>query len=48
MVCPAAMLFIPCRDGMSHSVFEHADPEHVEIGTRVLAGAVALLSAEDA
>jgi beta-ureidopropionase / N-carbamoyl-L-amino-acid hydrolase len=46
MVCPTAMLFIPCRDGISHSVLEHADPEHVELGTRVLAGALGLIASD--
>ena len=45
MVCPTGMVFIPCRDGISHSVLEHAEPEHMLLGTRVLAGAVAILLA---
>ncbi len=27
MVCPTAMVFTPCRDGISHSPLEYASPE---------------------
>jgi beta-ureidopropionase / N-carbamoyl-L-amino-acid hydrolase len=37
---PAAMLFIPCRNGVSHSPDEHAEPEHVRAGCDVLLHAV--------
>jgi N-carbamoyl-L-amino-acid hydrolase len=37
---PAAMLFIPCRDGISHSPEEHAEPEHIRAGCDVLLHAV--------
>jgi beta-ureidopropionase / N-carbamoyl-L-amino-acid hydrolase len=37
---PAAMLFIPCRDGISHSPDEYAEPEHVRAGADVLLHAV--------
>jgi hydantoinase/carbamoylase family amidase len=36
-VCPAAMIFIPCRDGMSHVEHEWAEPENVAAGASVLA-----------
>jgi N-carbamoyl-L-amino-acid hydrolase len=36
-VCPTAMIFIPCRDGISHNPAESITPEHAEIGARVLA-----------
>ena len=36
-VCPAAMIFIPCRDGVSHVEHEWAKPEHVAAGAFVLA-----------
>lgn len=42
--CPAGMLFIPCRNGLSHSVLEHAEPDHMVAGARVLAGVVATLT----
>jgi N-carbamoyl-L-amino-acid hydrolase len=42
--CPTGMLFIPCRDGISHSTLEYAEPEHMIDGTRALAAAVAALA----
>jgi beta-ureidopropionase / N-carbamoyl-L-amino-acid hydrolase len=36
-ICPAAMIFIPCRDGASHVEHEWAEPEHVAAGASVLA-----------
>lgn len=35
-ICPSAMIFIPCRDGVSHAVSEWAEPEHVAAGAAVL------------
>lgn len=43
---PAAMLFIPSRGGISHSPEEFSSPEHVELGMRVLAGALRQLLGE--
>lgn len=43
-VTPAAMLFIPCRDGYSHRPDEYASPEDIARGTLVLAEALATLS----
>ena len=37
---PAAMLFVPSRGGISHSPAEHSSPDDVEVGMRVLAGAL--------
>jgi N-carbamoyl-L-amino-acid hydrolase len=34
--CPTAMIFIPCKEGVSHNAEESASPEHVASGTRVL------------
>jgi allantoate deiminase len=34
---PFAMLFVRCRDGISHNPAEYASPEDIEIGARVLA-----------
>jgi len=39
-VCPAAMIFIPCRDGASHVEHESAEPAHVAAGASVLAEVV--------
>jgi ureidoglycolate amidohydrolase len=44
-LCPAAMIFIPCRDGVSHRPDEHSSPEQVADGARVLAGALRRLAA---
>jgi len=35
-VAPTAMIFVPCRDGISHNEIEHAEPEHLEAGANVL------------
>ena len=35
-VCPTAMIFIPCKDGISHNVAEYTSPEQIEAGVRVL------------
>ena len=35
-VAPTAMIFIPCKDGISHNEIEDADPEHIEAGCNVL------------
>jgi N-carbamoyl-L-amino-acid hydrolase len=39
-VCPAAMIFIPCKDGISHNEIEDATPEHTAAGCDVLLQAV--------
>lgn len=36
-VCPTGMIFVPCKDGISHSPAEYATPEHLAAGARVLA-----------
>jgi len=35
-VAPAAMVFVPCKDGISHNEIEDARPEHLEAGGNVL------------
>jgi hydantoinase/carbamoylase family amidase len=35
-VCPTSMIFIPCKDGISHNPREYADPEDCAIGAQVL------------
>ncbi|MET0371086.1 MAG: allantoate amidohydrolase [Sphingobium sp.] len=37
-LCPTAMLFIRCRDGISHNPAEHVDPADAEIALQVLLG----------
>lgn len=44
-IAPTAMLFIPCRNGVSHRPDEYASPEAISQGAAVLAGALARLSA---
>ena len=39
-VCPSAMIFIPCKDGISHNEIEDATPEDVAAGCDVLLQAV--------
>jgi allantoate deiminase len=41
---PSAMLFIPCRDGISHSPSEYASPADAALGVEVLLNAVIELS----
>jgi ureidoglycolate amidohydrolase len=43
-IAPTAMLFIPCRDGVSHRPDEYASPAAIAAGTAVLAEALAELS----
>jgi ureidoglycolate amidohydrolase len=43
-VCPTAMIFIPCRDGVSHRPDEYASPEAVAAGVNVLARTLNQLS----
>lgn len=38
--CPTSMIFIPCRDGLSHNEAEYATPDDVRMGADVLLGAV--------
>jgi N-carbamoyl-L-amino-acid hydrolase len=38
--CPSGMIFIPCKDGISHNEAESAEPDHVTAGARMLAEAV--------
>jgi N-carbamoyl-L-amino-acid hydrolase len=45
-VAPVAMIFIPCRSGVSHKPDEYAAPESIALGTRVLALALAKLASE--
>lgn len=43
-IAPVAMLFVPCRDGVSHRPDEYATPGAIACGVRVLARALAELS----
>ncbi|HFD0404920.1 TPA: Zn-dependent hydrolase [Klebsiella quasipneumoniae subsp. similipneumoniae] len=35
-LAPTGMIFIPCKDGISHNEMEYASPEHVAAGANVL------------
>ena len=39
-VAPTAMIFIPCKDGISHNEIEDATPEHLAAGCDVLVNAM--------
>ena len=39
-VTPTAMIFVPCRDGISHNEIEHAEQAHIAAGADVLLNAV--------
>jgi hydantoinase/carbamoylase family amidase len=42
---PSAMVFVPCRDGISHAPEEEADPADAALGAEVILAAVASLQA---
>lgn len=46
--CPTGMIFVPCRDGVSHNPTEHAEPAHLAAGARVLAATLVGLAAAEA
>jgi len=35
-IAPTAMIFVPCKDGVSHNESEHAEPGHLAAGANVL------------
>ena len=39
-VCPTSMIFIPCRDGVSHNPREYSTPDDCALGAQVLMQAV--------
>jgi ureidoglycolate amidohydrolase len=43
-VAPTAMIFIPCRGGVSHRPDEYSSPEQITQGVRILADTLAALS----
>lgn len=44
-VCPAGMLFVPCRGGISHNPAEYSSPGQLAAGARVLTEALLELAA---
>jgi acetylornithine deacetylase/succinyl-diaminopimelate desuccinylase-like protein len=47
-VAPTAMIFIPCRNGLSHHPDEFAAPEDLERGVKTLALTMARLAGSTA
>ena len=43
-LCPIGMIFIPCRNGVSHRPDEYATPEAIATGVQILAHTLATLS----
>ena len=35
-ICPTGMIFVPCREGVSHNPAEYSSPAQLAVGTRVL------------
>jgi N-carbamoyl-L-amino-acid hydrolase len=46
-VCPAAMVFVPSVNGISHNAAEHTDPAHLAAGANVLLHTVLTLARLD-
>jgi ureidoglycolate amidohydrolase len=44
LLCPTAMIFIPCRNGYSHRPDEYSSPEQIAAGVRVLGGVLRKLA----
>jgi N-carbamoyl-L-amino-acid hydrolase len=42
--CPTAMLFVPCRNGLSHHPDEHTEIDDAVVGTQLLAASLASLT----
>lgn len=45
-LCPAGMIFIPCKDGISHNEAESAEKEHCAASAQVLADVMVELAGE--
>jgi len=45
---PSAMVFVPCRDGLSHTPEEDADPDDAALGVQVMLGAIHSLASQPA
>jgi ureidoglycolate amidohydrolase len=45
-IAPIAMIFIPCRNGVSHRPDEYAAPADIALGTNILAATLAKLASE--
>ena len=47
-VTPTAMIFVPCKDGVSHNEIEDAQPAHLEAGCNVLLDAMVARANQEA
>jgi acetylornithine deacetylase/succinyl-diaminopimelate desuccinylase-like protein len=45
---PSAMVFVPCRDGLSHTPEEDADPDDAAVAVQVMLGAIEALASQRA
>jgi N-carbamoyl-L-amino-acid hydrolase len=45
-LCPTTMIFIPCRDGVSHRPDEYSSPEQIRAGVMALAETLARLASD--
>jgi len=45
-ICPTGMIFIPCRDGVSHRPDEYSAPHEIQRGVAVLANTLAHLAGD--
>jgi len=45
-VCPTGMIFVPCKEGISHNARESATPEDLAAGTRVLVDVLVKLASD--
>ncbi|TIP30735.1 MAG: M20 family metallo-hydrolase [Mesorhizobium sp.] len=45
-LCSSGMIFIPCRDGISHNEREHAQPRHMVDGANILLASILRLAGE--
>jgi hydantoinase/carbamoylase family amidase len=43
---PSAMVFVPCRDGLSHTPDEDADPDDAAVAVQVMLGAIQALASQ--
>ena len=44
---PSAMIFVPCKDGLSHTPLEHADPADAALAVEVITRAMMSLAGRD-
>ena len=44
LICPSSMIFIPCREGISHHPDEYSKPEDIAVGIEILARTLAELA----